>query len=105
MKALAIRPKKLHIAGSPRLKIEATPVHLDVEDLPDRDFEYPIGVRIGGGEVIGGSQREERFDVLQENMRYHKLRRRTTGGIWTCAAMAPCPTPGSDWVSSGSSCS
>jgi len=28
----------------------------------------------GIGEVIGGSQREERLDVLQENMRYHKLR-------------------------------
>jgi asparaginyl-tRNA synthetase len=28
----------------------------------------------GIGEVIGGSQREERLDVLQENLRYHKLR-------------------------------
>lgn len=27
----------------------------------------------GIGEVIGGSQREERLDVLKENMRYHKL--------------------------------
>lgn len=28
----------------------------------------------GIGEVIGGSQREERLDALQENMRFHKLR-------------------------------
>lgn len=28
----------------------------------------------GIGEIIGGSQREERLDVLRENMRYHKLR-------------------------------
>jgi asparaginyl-tRNA synthetase len=28
----------------------------------------------GIGEVIGGSQREERLEVLLENMRYHKLR-------------------------------
>ncbi len=28
----------------------------------------------GIGEVIGGAQREERLDVLQDNMRYHKLR-------------------------------
>lgn len=28
----------------------------------------------GIGEVIGGSQREERLDVLLENMRFHKLR-------------------------------
>jgi asparaginyl-tRNA synthetase len=28
----------------------------------------------GIGEVIGGAQREERLDVLQENMRYQKLR-------------------------------
>ena len=28
----------------------------------------------GIGEVIGGSQREERLDVLLENMQYHKLR-------------------------------
>jgi asparaginyl-tRNA synthetase len=27
----------------------------------------------GIGEVIGGAQREERLDVLRENMRYHKL--------------------------------
>ena len=38
LKALAIREKKIHIVGSPELKIEGTPVYLDVEGLPDRDF-------------------------------------------------------------------
>ena len=50
LKALAIREKKVHIVGSPELKIEGTPVYLDVEDLPDREFYYLIGVRIGNGE-------------------------------------------------------
>ncbi len=50
LKALSIRVKKIHIVGSPELKIEGTPVYLDVEGLPDRDFYYLIGVRIGNGE-------------------------------------------------------
>ncbi len=51
LKALAIREKKIHIVGSPELKIEGTPVYLDVEGLPDRDFYYLIGLRIGQGEA------------------------------------------------------
>jgi predicted RecB family nuclease len=50
LKALAIREQKIHIVGSPELKIESTPVYLDVEGLPDRDFYYLIGVLIGNGE-------------------------------------------------------
>jgi predicted flap endonuclease-1-like 5' DNA nuclease len=50
LKALAIREQKIHIVGSPELKIEGTPVYLDVEGLPDRDFYYLIGPRIGHGE-------------------------------------------------------
>ncbi|MBI3851342.1 MAG: IS66 family transposase [Verrucomicrobia bacterium] len=50
LKALAIREKKIHIVGSPELKIEGTPVYLDVEGLPDRDFYYLIGLRIRQGE-------------------------------------------------------
>jgi hypothetical protein len=38
LKALAIREKRSHIVGSPELKIEGTPVYLDVEGLLDRDF-------------------------------------------------------------------
>jgi predicted RecB family nuclease len=37
LKALAIRERKIHIVGSPQLKIEGTPVYLDVEGIPDRD--------------------------------------------------------------------
>jgi predicted RecB family nuclease len=50
LKALAIRENKIHIVGNSELKIEGTPVYLDVEGLPDRDFYYLIGVRIGNGE-------------------------------------------------------
>jgi predicted RecB family nuclease len=50
LKALAIREKKIHIVGSPELKLEGTLVYLDVEGLPDRDFYYLIGLRIGNGE-------------------------------------------------------
>ena len=50
LKALAIREKKIHIVGSPELKIEGTPVYLVVEGLPDRDFYYLIGLRIGNGD-------------------------------------------------------
>src|SRR5262245_18813459 len=51
LKALAIREKKIHIVGSPELKIEGTPLYLDVEGLPDRDFYYLIGLRIGNGDA------------------------------------------------------
>ena len=50
LKALAIRENKIHVVGSPEFKIAGTPVYLDVEGLPDRDFYYLIGVRIGNGE-------------------------------------------------------
>ena len=50
LKALAIREKKIHIVGKPELKIDGMPVYLDVEGLPDRDFYYLIGVRIGSGD-------------------------------------------------------
>ena len=46
LKALSIRDNKIHIVGRPELKIEGTPVFLDVEGLPDRDSYYLIGVRI-----------------------------------------------------------
>jgi predicted RecB family nuclease len=46
LKALAIRNHKIHIAGRPEFKLEGTPVYLDVEALPDRDFYYLIGVRV-----------------------------------------------------------
>ena len=52
LKALAIREKKIHVVGSPAIKIEGTPVYLDVEGLPDLDFYYLIGMRIRNGESV-----------------------------------------------------
>jgi hypothetical protein len=46
LKALAIRERKTHIVGTPELKLEGTPVYLDVEGLPDRDFYYLIGATV-----------------------------------------------------------
>ena len=46
LKALSIRESKIHVVGSPELKIDGTPVYLDVEGIPDREFYYLIGVRI-----------------------------------------------------------
>jgi len=51
LKALAIRERKIYVVGSPELNITGTPVYLDVEGLPDRDFYYLIGVRIGKGDA------------------------------------------------------
>ena len=50
MRALAIRENKIHAVDIPDLKLEGTPVFLDVEGLPDRDFYYLIGVRIRAAE-------------------------------------------------------
>jgi len=49
LKALAIREQKIHVVGKPELKIAGTPIFLDVEGIPDRDFYYLIGVRIPDG--------------------------------------------------------
>ena len=48
LKALAIRERKIHIVGNPELPMDGTPVFLDVEGLPDRDFYYLVGVRVEG---------------------------------------------------------
>jgi predicted RecB family nuclease len=48
LKALAIRERKIHIVGTPELKLEGTPVYLDVEGLPEREFYYLIGAGIEG---------------------------------------------------------
>jgi predicted RecB family nuclease len=52
LKALAIRQKRIHIVGSPEINIEGTPIYLDVEGLPDRDFYYLFGVRLGSGDSV-----------------------------------------------------
>jgi len=67
LKALAIRERKIHIVGSPELNIEGTPVFLDVEGLPDRDFYYLIGVRIKTAEgIIHHSLWADRADEEQK---------------------------------------
>ena len=45
LKALAIKNARIHVVGSPSLSIEGTPVFMDVEGMPDRDFYYLIGLR------------------------------------------------------------
>ncbi|GIW74232.1 MAG: asparagine--tRNA ligase [Phycisphaerales bacterium] len=54
----------------------------------------------GVGEIIGGSQREERLDVLdrrmEEKARHHAAS--TTRGTGTCAATARCRTRASAWA-------
>ena len=53
LKALAIKKAQIHVVGSPDLSIEGTPVFLDVEGMPDRDFYYLIGLRYSNqGEYI-----------------------------------------------------
>ncbi len=52
LKALAIREGKIHLVGRPELKIDGTPVYLDVEGLPDRNLYYLIGVRIRTGDSV-----------------------------------------------------
>src|SRR5437879_9004845 len=52
LKALAIREKKIHIVGSPEMKIEGTPIYVDVEGLPDREFYYLIGIRFKTGDSV-----------------------------------------------------
>ncbi len=52
LKALAIREQKIHIVGNPQLRVEGTPIFLDVEGLPDRDSYYLIGVRFRSSEGI-----------------------------------------------------
>lgn len=46
LRALAIRENKIHAVGIPDLKLKGTPVFLDVEGLPDRDFYYLIGISV-----------------------------------------------------------
>jgi predicted RecB family nuclease len=50
LRALAIRKDKIHAIDLPDQPLDGTPVYLDVEGLPDRDFYYLIGVRVGNGD-------------------------------------------------------
>jgi predicted RecB family nuclease len=67
LKALAIRDRKIYMVGNPELKIEGTPVYLDVEGLPDRDFYYLIGLRVKT--VRGFEQHSLWADTLDQERR------------------------------------
>lgn len=50
LKALAIRERKICVAGTPDSIIHRQPVYLDVEGIPDRNFYYLIGLRVKNGD-------------------------------------------------------
>lgn len=52
LKALAIREKKIHVVGNPKMQIVGTPVFFDVEGIPDLDFYYLIGVRVENSDSV-----------------------------------------------------
>ncbi len=43
----------------------------------------------GIGEIIGGSQREERLKILERRMDEQGLKKKITGGTWIPAASVP----------------
>ena len=69
LKALAIRQEKIHVTGRPELKTEGTPVFLDVEGIPDRDFYYLIGLRIRNGNSV--VQHSLWADALEDEARIY----------------------------------
>jgi len=46
LKAVAIKKGQIHVVGAPELGVEGTPVFIDVEGMPDRDFYYLIGSEV-----------------------------------------------------------
>ena len=53
------------------------------------------------GEIVGGSQREERLEVLDRRMGESHLNLDAYGWYRLCGATAQCRTRASGWVSSG----
>ena len=49
LKALAIKKKQIHVTGTASLVTDGTPVYIDVEGIPGRDFYYLIGLRYTRG--------------------------------------------------------
>ncbi|MGD0283428.1 MAG: TM0106 family RecB-like putative nuclease [Dissulfurispiraceae bacterium] len=52
LKALAIREGKIYLVGDEKLKLDGTPVYLDVEGLPDREFYYLIGLHVKNAQAF-----------------------------------------------------
>jgi transposase len=50
LRALAIRENKIHAVDILDPKLDGTPVYLDVEGVPDREFYYLIGIRVGSSD-------------------------------------------------------
>jgi predicted RecB family nuclease len=60
LQALAIRKNQIHVVGAVTMKESGTPVYLDVEGDPDRDFYYCIGLRFeAGGAMVQRSYRAD----------------------------------------------
>jgi predicted RecB family nuclease len=57
LKALAIKKRQTHVVAAPSMKFEGTPIYLDIEGMPDRDFYYLVGLRF----ECGGEQVEHSF--------------------------------------------
>jgi predicted RecB family nuclease len=51
LKALAIRKNQVHVIGKVAFSQVGTPIYIDVEGDPDRDFYYCIGLRFEAGGV------------------------------------------------------
>jgi predicted RecB family nuclease len=45
LRALAIKKAQTHVVGTPSLSFEGTPVFMDVEGVPDRNFYYLVSLR------------------------------------------------------------
>jgi predicted RecB family nuclease len=50
LRAIALREKRIHAVDLLAPQLDGTPVYMDVEGLPNRDFYYLIGVRVGTGD-------------------------------------------------------
>jgi predicted RecB family nuclease len=53
LKALAIKKGRIHVVGSPFLKLQGVPIFIDVEDMPERSFYYLVGLRFESGTRAG----------------------------------------------------
>ena len=77
---------------TPKIKPFYMRVNDDDETVAAMDVLVP---RVG--ELIGGSQREERWKYCKRMQRDWTWTKRPIGGIWNPAVSAACPTPGSAW--------
>lgn len=68
LKALAIREKRVYVAGKLELAITGTPVYIDVEGMPDRDSYYLIGLRIPGANSVEQRSLWANSRVNEENI-------------------------------------